>query len=470
MRFWNSYINTIGIVLEAKGAWWVLSWFYCLRLNTIPKTFERNMDEGHALYNNNNNKIHIREYKEERDIEAVEKLEEICETVESSSKGRNTPIITNMMGDPLFRIRSYKYHVLLIAELVENGELVGVIRGCIKYLRSGVDQGTNSTVKMGCILGLRVSPKHRRNGIGLKLVKCTEHWAMQNGAHYTCMAAEEDNIASTNLFVHRCNYVKLSPLIIFTQPIHSLPKERSSSKINIQKLSIEQAISLYKNQFGSKQFFPVDIDAILKQKPSIGTWVSFFKDENWIGLNSKDKNSNCHDEFIEKAPGSWAMISIWNKTSDVYKLKIAKREASFVHCFNGSSRPSTLARGGKTFHCFTKSIFSLLRRKPSGFIFAYGLHGEGKRVGELMQSLWWFAHNVGKNVKDCKLIITELGVDDPLREHLPQGPSMSFTNDIWYLKKVNGSTSEEDASGGDEMESLVNKKPLANLFVDPRDF
>ncbi|KAI3842823.1 hypothetical protein MKW92_032314 [Papaver armeniacum] len=428
------------------------------------------MDEGHALYNN---KIYIREYKEERDIEVVEELEKVCETIESCSKGRTAPIITNIMGDPLFRIRFYKYHVLLIAEMVENGEVVGVIRGCIKYIRSGADQGTNrSTVKMGCILGLRVSPKHRQNGIGLKLVKCAENWAIQNGAQYTCMAAEEGNIASTNLFVHKCNYVKLTRLIIFTQPIHSRTKEKSSRKIIIQKLSVEQAISLYKTQFGSKQFFLVDVDAILKQKPSIGTWVSYFKDENWVGLNGKDNNSNSHGEFIEKAPGSWAMISIWNKTSDVYKLKIGKRETSFLHCFNGSSGQSSLSRGlrgGKIFHCFRKSFFSLLRQKSSGFIFAYGLHGEGKRVGELMQSLWRFAHHVGKNVKGCKLIITELGVDDPLREHLPQGPSMSFTNDIWYLKKVNGSTSE-DASGGDEMESLLNEKPLTNLFVDPRDF
>ncbi|KAI3993387.1 hypothetical protein MKX01_010130 [Papaver californicum] len=395
------------------------------------------MDEGHALYNNK--KIHI-EYKEERDIEVVEKLERICETIESGSKGRNTPIITNIMGDPLFRIRFYKYHILLIAEMVKNREVFGVIRGCIKYICSGVDRGTNSsTVNMGCILGLRA----KRNWF--ETVKCAENWAIQNGAHYTCMASEEDNIASTNLFVHKCNYVKLGPLIIFTQPIHSL--------------------------------FPMDIDAILKQKPSIGTWVSFFKDENWVGLNGKDNNSICHDEFIEKAPGSWVMISFWNKTSDVYKLKIGKRETSFLHCFSRSSGQSSLAGGGKIFHCFRKSVFSLLHRKPSGFIFAYGLHGEGKRVGELMQSLWWFAHNVenekrliqnvSTNIKDCKLIITELGVDDPLREHLP---SMSFTNDIWYLKKVNGSTSEDASGGGDEMECLPNKKPLTNLFVDPRDF
>lgn len=47
---------------------------------------------------------------------------------------------------------------LQVAELLQNGELVGVVRGCIK------DVGTvhgEAHVKMGCILGLRVSPTHR---------------------------------------------------------------------------------------------------------------------------------------------------------------------------------------------------------------------------------------------------------------------------------------------------------------------
>lgn len=47
---------------------------------------------------------------------------------------------------------------LQVAELVGDGEIVGVVRGCMKW----VGTGSGSThVKMGCILGLRVSPKHR---------------------------------------------------------------------------------------------------------------------------------------------------------------------------------------------------------------------------------------------------------------------------------------------------------------------
>lgn len=47
---------------------------------------------------------------------------------------------------------------LQVAELRENGELVGVVRGCIKCV--GTRFGA-TYVRLGCILGLRVSPKHR---------------------------------------------------------------------------------------------------------------------------------------------------------------------------------------------------------------------------------------------------------------------------------------------------------------------
>lgn len=45
-----------------------------------------------------------------------------------------------------------------MAELIENKQLVGVIRGCIKCVNTAFG-GRN--MKIGCILGLRVSPTHR---------------------------------------------------------------------------------------------------------------------------------------------------------------------------------------------------------------------------------------------------------------------------------------------------------------------
>lgn len=44
-----------------------------------------------------------------------------------------------------------------VAEVAESRELVGVVRGCIKSVRTP----SGSVYKMGCILGLRVSPTHR---------------------------------------------------------------------------------------------------------------------------------------------------------------------------------------------------------------------------------------------------------------------------------------------------------------------
>ena len=49
------------------------------------------------------------------------------------------------------------YNDLQVAELLDTRELVGVVRGIIKNM--GTLSG--SFLKMGCILGLRVSPTYR---------------------------------------------------------------------------------------------------------------------------------------------------------------------------------------------------------------------------------------------------------------------------------------------------------------------
>ncbi|PIA61054.1 hypothetical protein AQUCO_00300520v1 [Aquilegia coerulea] len=382
-------------------------------------------------------KVLIREFNEDRDIEAVEKFEKNCET--GSRKG--VSIFTNMMGDPMCRIRLYPTHIMLIAELLENRELVGAVRGCIKHV--GTDNG-GTHVKIGCILGLRVSPKHRRKGIGLKLVKSIEGWAIRNGAQYICIATEESNFISTNLFVHKCNFVKLSSLVILVQPIKYHAQDPSLN-VRIEKLSVEQAISLYKGRLGSKAFFPNDMEAILNEKLSLGSWVSFLKEDDWVGLHNKEDN-----DFPSRAPSSWAILSIW-KTCEAYKLQI-RRQHPFK-CFH-----ATLSHAGaKIFPCMKTTTCDLLHR-PFGFLFLYGVHGEGQRLGELIKSLWWFAYSLAGNVKDCKVIVTELAVCDPVREHVPQGPSMSCINDLWYFKKVNGPSDDND------------RWKMTQLFVDPRDF
>lgn len=286
-------------------------------------------------------------------------------------------------------------------------------------------------------------------GIGLKLVKAVEEWLMGNGAHYTFLATEKNNVASTNLFTSKCNYMNFSSLVIFIQPA-SLPVKGLSQDIKIEKLQIDQAISLYNNKFRGKDIYPTDIDAILKEKLSIGTWVSYFKEEEWIILHSNEKN----EEIISKTPSSWAIFSIWN-SCEAYKLHIRKSHPfKFFHATLSHARD-------KIFPCLKLPVCPSLQN-PFGFLFLYGLYGEGERLQELMKSIWSFASRLAENVKDCKVIITELGVSDPLIEHLPQESSMSYIDDLWYLKKVNGLTNDKD-------EQVVMGQ-VGNVFVDPRDF
>ncbi|XP_031268405.1 probable N-acetyltransferase HLS1 [Pistacia vera] len=398
------------------------------------------------------NKVLIREFNEERDIEVVGKLEKNCEI--GSNKG--VSFFTNMMGDPLCRIRFYAVHVMLVAELCENGELVGVVRGCIKHVGTKFG-GTH--VKLGSILGLRVSPKHRRMGIGLNLVKAVEEWMMRNGAHYTFLATEKNNVASTNLFTTKCNYVNFSSLVIFVQPL-SLPlKGLKSGDIKIEKLQLDQAISLYYYKLRSKDIYPTDIDSILKEKLSLGTWVSYFKEDEWFDFKSNNNNNNkkekSHEDVISKTPSSWIIFSIWN-SCEAYKIQRRKSHPlKLLH--------ATLSHAKDIiFPCLKMPICGSLKN-PFGYLFLYGVYGEGERLGELMQSVLRFASRLAEDFKHCKVIITELGVADPLTEHMPRESSMSCINDLWYLKCLNGDDNNNE-------EQLMRMGQLGNVFVDPRDF
>lgn len=53
----------------------------------------------------------------------------------------------------------YMYLFVQVAELRENGEVVGMVRGCIK--RVGTNKSGDTYFNLGSISGLRVSPSHR---------------------------------------------------------------------------------------------------------------------------------------------------------------------------------------------------------------------------------------------------------------------------------------------------------------------
>jgi len=77
----------------------------------------------------------------------------------------------------------------LIAEL--NGEIVGFV---IAKIHKDKKSAT------GHILTIDVSPKHRRKGIGLRLLKEIERIFKDNGVRVCFLEAREDNIAGLSLY------------------------------------------------------------------------------------------------------------------------------------------------------------------------------------------------------------------------------------------------------------------------------
>ena len=87
-------------------------------------------------------------------------------------------------------------------------------------------------------------------------------------------------------------------------------------------------------------------------------------------------------------------------------------------------------------------------------------------MGELVESIWIFASRLAEDEKDCKAIVTELSVSDPIINHVPRNVSMSRVNDNLYLKRLSVHSDDE------KDETLLSKdmETAANVIVDPRDF
>lgn len=293
----------------------------------------------------------------------------------------------------------------------------------------------------------------RRKGVGLKLVTTIEEWMLRNGAEYAYLATEKNNNASKNLFTNKCNYVSLTSLFIFVHPTSFLPKHISNKDINIDKVNIDQAISLYSRILKTKELYPLDMDVILKEKLSLGTWVSYYKDEG-------NKDNIITSESTTSS--SWLIFSLWNNTNcEAYnKLQDDKKQSQplirFLHVALNHAREKLKG--------LFSSMDSVVMCNTFGFVFLYGLHGEGENLEGLMESIWRFASRFGENLKECRVVITELGFGDPLLNHVPRMDSMSCIDDMWYTKRLVSKDDEND----DEL--LVMKRLLGNVFIDPRDF
>ncbi|KAK7836313.1 probable N-acetyltransferase HLS1 [Quercus suber] len=383
----------------------------------------------------------VREYEERQKL-AVEELERQCE-VGQQQQGKPS-LFTDLMGDPLCRARHVPLHIMLVAEYGE-GEIVGVIRGCVKT----VTRGNSIYVKLAYILGLRVSLMHRRLGIGTKLVQKLEEWCKQKGAEYAYMATDCTNEASINLFTQKCSYMKFRTPTILGQPVHAHHKPIGSS-IAIVKLTPQLAESIYHRTFANSEFFPKDIDNILSNKLNLGTFMALPKNSflKW-------------DPKTGILPTSFAILSVWN-TKEVFKLQVMGVSKLTYLCCKGTRLVDACMPWLRL-----PSFPDVFRQ--FGVYTLYGLHMEGqtKRIARsLMKSLCAFAHNLARDDVGCGAVVAEVGQWDPVREAIPHWKRFSWAEDLWCIKKL--ADSSEKCDTADWIKSQSSNSSV--IFVDPRDF
>lgn len=337
-----------------------------------------------------------------------------------------------------------------MAEL--NDEIIGVIQGSIKAVTLHISP-KNHLAKVGYVLGLRVAPRHRRKGIALSLVHHMEEWFISHQVEYAYMATEKDNQASINLFVNKLGYVKFRTPVILVHPVINR-SFRLSSSVEIMKLKIDQAEFLYRKFMSSTEFFPHDINRILRNKLSLGTWVAYDHRESSNGEFGLDGG----------IPNSWAMMSVWRST-EVIKLRVGKPTLSCM-LYAKSSRMME-----RVLPCFGM-LPSLpdFSENPFGFYFIYGVYHEGPSSGKLVRTLCKFAHNLAADSDrdgDCKVIVTEVGGCDELKLHIPHWKLLSCPEDLWCIKALKFYE--------DTKTTLINELTKASsskskpLFVDPRE-
>ncbi|KAJ0231758.1 GNAT domain-containing protein [Hirschfeldia incana] len=379
----------------------------------------------------------VREYDEETDKRDVEEMERECD--ETGPHGK--PImVSDLLGDPVRRVRHFPSHTMLVAEYGEGRKMVGVVRGCVKT----VTRGNSAYVKLAYVLGLRVSPSHRNLGIGTKLVKTLEEWFKQEGATYAYMATDCTNEPSINLFTKKCSYVKFRTPTMLVQPVHVHYKPIGSD-IAILRLTTKTAESVYARLFKNSEFFPRDIDAILNSPDSLGTFIAFSKEKHGPETNRLDRDF----------PKDFAILSVWS-TKDVFRLQM-KGVSWLTHvCCSGSRLLDSCMPWMK------------LPSFPNVFdkfwvYFMYGMHMEGGDGPRLMKSLCSFVHNIGRHDGGCGAVATEISPSDPVASTVPHWRRLSWAQDLWCLKKLSDEPEMSDWSRS------RSSSASSVIFVDPRD-
>ncbi|PKA54277.1 hypothetical protein AXF42_Ash000110 [Apostasia shenzhenica] len=404
----------------------------------------------------------VREFEPEKDGERVEALERTCEVGPSGEMS----LFTDLLGDPLSRVRRSPAFLMLVAETTgTRRDIVGVVRGCIKTAAvgkkphrspSGAKHHTPVYTKLAYLLGLRVSPAHRRMGIGLNLVQRMEDWFRSKGAEYAYMATERDNEASVRLFTGRCGYTMFRSPAILVNPVfaHHLPLQRGHRRrpaIAVVRLSPADAEAFYRLRLATTEFFPRDIDAVLHNPLSLGTFLAVPASHpvagaaGWSGA----------DSFLADSPESWAVLSVWN-CKDVFRLEV--RGAGWWQ--RGLAQVSRAVDRALPF-LRLPSFPDIFR--PFGLYLLYGIGGAGTEAAEMVRVLCRHAHNMARE-GGCGVVAAEVAAEEPLRQGIPHWRRLSCAEDLWCVKRL-----AEDYSDG-AVGDWTRAPPGKSIFVDPREF
>ncbi|OAY82602.1 putative N-acetyltransferase HLS1-like [Ananas comosus] len=373
--------------------------------------------------------IRVRELDMERDLAAVEELERQCEVGSSTTaidtagdkntkrkknkkKKKSISLYVDQLGDPMSRVRHAPEHIMLVAEYGEEEEIVGVIRACVKMVTRG--RAPTSTkpayVKVAYLLGLRVSPSHRRLGIATALVEHIESWSSARGAVYAYIATTAANATSLALFTgRRLSYTPFRRPLILAHPVHAHPLPLCiSPRHPILRLPPPSAAALYARLLppSTTEFLPLDLPSLLSHKLTVGSFLA-----------------------LSPASSSFALLSVFD-SSPLLRLYAAP----------APSRPM-------------RAVLAFLRTLDS--------HVPWARLPSVPDVFKPFA---------CAAVVAEVARGDPVAAAVPRWRSFSSGEDVWCMKRL-GSHEEED--GDDNNDDWVASPPSSSgkvIFVDPREF
>ncbi|KAI0525072.1 hypothetical protein KFK09_004462 [Dendrobium nobile] len=402
----------------------------------------------------------VREYEAEKDRTGAEAVDRMCDV----SPSGGVSLFMDHLGDPVCRVRNSPAFLMLVAETSGrgDGEIVGVIRGCVKTITCGKTTPRSSAgggmpageavpifTKAAYILGLRVSPSHR-------YVRENGHRPETGKAAGRLVPLQRRRVL---IHGYRQKQLSLSPPLHSPPKLHQIPHPSHPrpprlrrpppplpSSATLLHLPPSAAESLYRRIFSTTEFFPRDIDSILNNPLSLGTFLAY---------PTQSFSYTTIHHFLTRPPKSWAVLSVWDSSS------LLQFELRGVPRLKKGVAWTTRAVDKAVPWLRIPSVPDLF--SPFGGYFLYGIGGEGPEAIKMLRVLCRNAHNMARE-GGCRVVATEVAAAEPLVKGIPYWRSLSFEEDLWCVKRL-----DDEYRDGAVVGDWTRSVPGASIFVDPRE-